>query len=339
MTAAQESYDTWEGDEEYYEEDEGQSNVDKDIQIGEEIVLTHEEVWDDSALIEAWDSAVKQYELYHNNPTGDHPKPRQSTKETRIGTTPKRSLHSTAPSRSGFGNETRTGSGTGSRTGTNKRPVLTNEPKSTPPTVKTDVQAIGTITTATTGSAATSTSTMTGARDAGKKSRLSSSKGANLSSKENSETAPAKKKAKVQHDWAAEDGAQAWQWSQAATSAPPGTGDSTAFNPYNPYAQFAAPPYPYYMSPYPGASTLPPGLHGAALPPPPPPMMPWGIPAPPVPPSSTFMPPFLSSGDAGAAHGSVAGSRGMDDESLGNLIMAWYYSGYYTGLYQARRQR
>ncbi|KAF9158270.1 hypothetical protein DFQ26_007814 [Actinomortierella ambigua] len=275
MTAAQESYDTWEGDEEYYEEDEGQGNVDKDIQIGEEIVLTHEEVWDDSALIEAWDSAVKQYE-------------------------------------------------------------------STPPTVKTDVQAIGTITTATTGSAATSTSTLTGARDAGKKSRLTSSKGANLSSKENSETAPAKKKAKVQHDWAAEDGAQAWQWSQAATSAPPGTGDSTAFNPYNPYAQFAAPPYPYYMSPYPGASTMPPGLHGAALPPPPPPpppMMPWGIPAPPVPPSSTFMPPFLSSGDAGAAHGSVAGSRGMDDESLGNLIMAWYYSGYYTGLYQARRQR
>ncbi|CAI2161986.1 5058_t:CDS:10 [Funneliformis geosporum] len=30
---------------------------------------------------------------------------------------------------------------------------------------------------------------------------------------------------------------------------------------------------------------------------------------------------------------------GFDDEALSNLIMAWYYSGYYTGLYQGRKGR
>jgi hypothetical protein len=37
----------------------------------------------------------------------------------------------------------------------------------------------------------------------------------------------------------------------------------------------------------------------------------------------------------------MAGSRtggSMDEEALSNLIMAWYYSGYYTGLYQASRR-
>jgi len=28
-----------------------------------------------------------------------------------------------------------------------------------------------------------------------------------------------------------------------------------------------------------------------------------------------------------------------DDEALANLLMAWYYSGYYTGLYQAKRRK
>ncbi|KAI9025931.1 hypothetical protein CLU79DRAFT_743790 [Phycomyces nitens] len=32
-----------------------------------------------------------------------------------------------------------------------------------------------------------------------------------------------------------------------------------------------------------------------------------------------------------------ANSSAQDDEMLSNLMMAWYYSGYYTGLYQARR--
>ncbi|KAK3842960.1 MAG: hypothetical protein J3R72DRAFT_123764 [Linnemannia gamsii] len=47
-----------------YNEDEG--GQDGHIQVGQEIDLTHEEVWDDSALIEAWDMAVKQYEVYHS---------------------------------------------------------------------------------------------------------------------------------------------------------------------------------------------------------------------------------------------------------------------------------
>ncbi|KAF9930736.1 hypothetical protein FBU30_000114 [Linnemannia zychae] len=58
---------------EYNEEDEDvdcdhyeQNDENGDIQVGQEIDLTHEEVWDDSALIEAWDMAVKQYEAYHS---------------------------------------------------------------------------------------------------------------------------------------------------------------------------------------------------------------------------------------------------------------------------------
>ncbi|KAF9985067.1 hypothetical protein BGZ65_011825 [Modicella reniformis] len=31
-------------------------------------------------------------------------------------------------------------------------------------------------------------------------------------------------------------------------------------------------------------------------------------------------------------------TSGIDDEALSNLIMAWYFSGYYTGLYQAQRR-
>lgn len=34
-----------------------------------------------------------------------------------------------------------------------------------------------------------------------------------------------------------------------------------------------------------------------------------------------------------------SGTSGSDDDTLGNLMMAWYFSGYYTGLYQAQRQR
>lgn len=56
-------------------------------------------------------------------------------------------------------------------------------------------------------------------------------------------------------------------------------------------------------------------------------MMPPG--APPMP-SMPMMPPMP---------GSFAGGSSMDEEALSNLIMAWYYSGYYTGLYQASQGR
>ncbi|KAK3838326.1 MAG: hypothetical protein JOS17DRAFT_786266 [Linnemannia elongata] len=69
----EEYYDDEDG-EDYYEEQDNdaeceyneEGGADGDIQVGEEIDLTHEEVWDDSALIEAWDMAVKQYEVYHS---------------------------------------------------------------------------------------------------------------------------------------------------------------------------------------------------------------------------------------------------------------------------------
>ncbi|KAG0215778.1 hypothetical protein BGX28_008088 [Mortierella sp. GBA30] len=56
--------DEYEGYDEDQEGDEAQDGI--DIKVGDEIALTHEEVWDDTALIEAWDAAVKQYEVYHS---------------------------------------------------------------------------------------------------------------------------------------------------------------------------------------------------------------------------------------------------------------------------------
>jgi len=53
-------------------------------------------------------------------------------------------------------------------------------------------------------------------------------------------------------------------------------------------------------------------------------------PRPPPLPSMPMMPPMT---------GSFAGGSLMDEEALSNLIMAWYYSGYYTGLYQASQRR
>jgi len=32
--------------------------------------LTHEEIWDDSALVEAWNAAVEEYEAYHGPDKG-----------------------------------------------------------------------------------------------------------------------------------------------------------------------------------------------------------------------------------------------------------------------------
>ncbi|KAF9162604.1 hypothetical protein BGX21_003186 [Mortierella sp. AD011] len=53
--------------EEEYEDQDGGNN----FEIGQEIALSHQEVWDDSALIEAWDMAVKQYEVYHSKTKPD----------------------------------------------------------------------------------------------------------------------------------------------------------------------------------------------------------------------------------------------------------------------------
>ncbi|KAF9275742.1 hypothetical protein BGZ68_010566 [Mortierella alpina] len=52
--------------EEYDENDEEYDGNNDTIEVGDEIALTHEEIWDDTALIEAWDAAVKQYEVFHS---------------------------------------------------------------------------------------------------------------------------------------------------------------------------------------------------------------------------------------------------------------------------------
>ncbi|KAF9419978.1 hypothetical protein BGZ94_009270 [Podila epigama] len=64
-------YDDQEIEEEYYDEDEngewnGEGEDSETVQVGDEIPLTHDEVWDDTALIEHWDAAMKQYEAYHS---------------------------------------------------------------------------------------------------------------------------------------------------------------------------------------------------------------------------------------------------------------------------------
>ncbi|KAG0239746.1 hypothetical protein BGX31_002523 [Mortierella sp. GBA43] len=69
--SGQEYYDD-DGEEEDYDEQQEEYQEEEDdgegITIGEEIQLSHQEVWDDSALIEAWDASVKFYETHHSNP-------------------------------------------------------------------------------------------------------------------------------------------------------------------------------------------------------------------------------------------------------------------------------
>ncbi|KAG0341054.1 hypothetical protein BG004_006172 [Podila humilis] len=86
-------YDTKAGEyeEEYYEEeeeeveDEGhgegewdENEEEESVNADDEIELTHEEIWDDTALIEAWDEAVRQYEVYHSK-TGKNEQPSKSS--------------------------------------------------------------------------------------------------------------------------------------------------------------------------------------------------------------------------------------------------------------------
>ncbi|KAF8973450.1 hypothetical protein BGZ46_009845 [Entomortierella lignicola] len=73
--------------EEEYEDQDGET-----FQVGQEINLTHQEVWDDSALIEAWDKAVKHYEVYHSKTKSDAKaitsSPLPKTKNTITSTSP-----------------------------------------------------------------------------------------------------------------------------------------------------------------------------------------------------------------------------------------------------------
>ncbi|KAG0045974.1 hypothetical protein BGZ83_008825 [Gryganskiella cystojenkinii] len=72
----------------YYEDDvedmgHGPTIVDgeheQDFVIGEEIPLTHEEIWDDSELLDTWDKAVKQYQVHHSKVVKEDTKSAKAT--------------------------------------------------------------------------------------------------------------------------------------------------------------------------------------------------------------------------------------------------------------------
>ena len=51
--------------------DEGEHGYDEEGGDGEESrELTHEEIWDDSALVNAWEAAMEEYEAYHGPDKG-----------------------------------------------------------------------------------------------------------------------------------------------------------------------------------------------------------------------------------------------------------------------------
>ncbi|KAH8549938.1 hypothetical protein BGW37DRAFT_86981 [Umbelopsis sp. PMI_123] len=63
-------------EEEYYEDEEYEEYEDYDApQIGDTIMTATEnnDAWDDTALIEAWDEAVKEYQTYHSTTAADDP--------------------------------------------------------------------------------------------------------------------------------------------------------------------------------------------------------------------------------------------------------------------------
>lgn len=53
----EDQWDAAEGEGEYDEEEESRN-------------LTHEEIWDDSALVDAWESAMEEYKAYHDGEDG-----------------------------------------------------------------------------------------------------------------------------------------------------------------------------------------------------------------------------------------------------------------------------
>ncbi|KAG2186965.1 hypothetical protein INT44_003193 [Umbelopsis vinacea] len=63
-------------EEEYYDDEEYDEYEDYDApQVGDAIMIAGEDndAWDDTALIEAWDDAVKEYQTYHSTTAADDP--------------------------------------------------------------------------------------------------------------------------------------------------------------------------------------------------------------------------------------------------------------------------
>ncbi|KAF9216290.1 hypothetical protein BGZ59_010341 [Podila verticillata] len=340
--------------EEYYEEEEGgEGEWDGDeedaVQVGDDIELTHEEVWDDTALIEAWDAAVKQYEVYHSKSTKEVISKSNTTTTTQQPANTGTTLLAPSSKRA--------------------RSEISNEENATiPPTIPDQTKAKETEKKAEFSSSAEYT-----ASDR-KPSFKKADKPAFSHYKEHKEQQQNDKK-RVKFDTpkppkkplsstppidaatiafyqqmgyyydpeytsqsSTADSEQTGpsEASTKSTSTKPKGSTSTTTqpthqqmftpfpHPHNPYMYPGYPPYSQgYPNPiphFPQGPGMPHPMGGVGMGP-----SSGAIPGfPNLPP----MPPMPNSGTSGS-----------DDDTLSNLMMAWYFSGYYTGLYQAQRQR
>ncbi|KAG0327372.1 hypothetical protein BG000_000986 [Podila horticola] len=350
--------DTGEGQEYYDEEEDGEGewdgNEEGPVQVGDEIELTHEEVWDDTALIEAWDAAVKQYEVYHSKSTNEVvSKPNTTTRQiTNRAPTLQDSVPSSKRPRSDLSNEENTST---------IMSMAQSDTKVEEPEKK----------------ASTSTEYTSSDR---KPSFKKADKPAFSHYKEHKEQqqndrkrvkfdAPKPPKKPLATDAPPIDAATIAFYQQlgyyydpeyasqssttdseqmdptvdvssgSASKSGASTSSTTSapahhphmFSPYGPHhahSQYMHPGHPPYTQGYP--HSIPHIPRG--------PRMPYpmgGVPG--------MGSPFRS----GAAQGfppmpppmPMTGTNPPDDETLGNLMMAWYFSGYYTGLYQAQRRQ
>ncbi|KAG0369906.1 hypothetical protein BC939DRAFT_531488 [Gamsiella multidivaricata] len=406
--------------EEYEEQDNENETEDEDgndVQIGEEVELSHTEVWDDSALIEAWDAAVRQYEQYHSK-TGAREKIESSSTQAK---SKNKAEQLETPSVSPF-KRMKLGNGgpTNARNGipvTAEKDMLQEdsaETKSEQESSNGQTQSNGTST------RDAVTERKPSFRKADKpnfnhhKSRqVEGAKRSNISTSTSASNSTQRTKAKAEtptaeaatlsaylpvdaatiayyqqlgyyYDPSYEatqaaktgDGKQEQQGleygaprsSRAQSSTPnattskssahaknrPPAGSSSGPAPQSaPFGSSAMPMFPHHASQHGYYAGYPPHIpfgaaaHGGfAIPGPSGATSPWGVgvaPMPfgpgsgPVPAGRHYPPPPTMPFPLPPLPGQLSVS-GMDDDSLSNLIMAWYFSGYYTGLYQAQRR-
>ncbi|GJJ70882.1 hypothetical protein EMPS_03232 [Entomortierella parvispora] len=385
--------------------DEEEENV--DIEIGEEIPLTHDEVWDDSELIDAWDRAVKQYEVYHSKANRDTRIPTAAPSKTNnakdntisegIAFTKRARTEAMGDSSSGKKAATESNvksvrdqpqkqnaSSSSDYAVSERKPSFKKAEKSGFGHYKARQQGYndnsnsisGTGTTA--GNKGLNTNIKSNGGQSTKRtapsvSRPKSSPQASTPPVYDAETIEYYRQMGYSYDpdyaaSAAQESVAQEEEESAAVGIDDEVRQPTSTQRVRRPASRAAsqsgtaaraiPPYPYPHSfgHYPGNSphiptpqgmpripnmsggsgwgrsaSVPFGLnaggHAHAQFSYPGSMMP---PGPPPPPTMPMTPPMA---------GSFTGGNSMDEEALGNLIMAWYYSGYYTGLYQASQRR
>ncbi|KAG0330575.1 hypothetical protein BGZ99_000046 [Dissophora globulifera] len=421
------------GHESFGQDGEGQEDDQDDsgIQIGDEIELTHSEVWDDTELIEAWDAAVKQYEVYHSKTKVQDNASISSNKHLAES-----SAASSSPSKRSRPNSTHNNgsskgesdvSGSGAAlTGSGSMATLqtleqgasaTRHVRIAPPSLASPPAAAASLLTPQQSpdnwvasdrkpsfkkadkpsfphhhqNRATESHVANTKSSNSKAKKKPTTRAATMPSSSLSAAAPASTQrppvdaatsayyqqlgyyydpsydasfqtAETQGEEGEREGEEEEQQEQVnyraaginSAHGTRGVGDrapaptrvrNTTFPPnpsastqnsariasagwgpvpvYPPHAYTPQTVYPGYGQPLPAG---PSGAHGM-LP------MPFMPPMPPMPPG-THPAAWQGHGVTAAA----AGGGGMDDEALSHLIMAWYYSGYYTGLYQAQRR-